>query len=66
MNLWKVSANGGWPLQLTVSDDRQFGAVWSPDGKGIVYEQDFGGSEYYDLFAIRRCRRRAGQSDQYS
>jgi dipeptidyl aminopeptidase/acylaminoacyl peptidase len=52
MNLWKVSANSGWPLQLTVSDDRQFGAVWSPDGQGIVYEQDFGGSEYYDLFAI--------------
>ncbi len=53
MNLWKVSANSGWPLQLTVSDDRQFGAVWSPDGKEIVYEQDFGGSEYYDLFAVR-------------
>ncbi len=52
MNLWKVSVNGGWPLQLTVSDDRQFGATWSPDGKGIVYGQDFGGSEYYDLFAI--------------
>ncbi len=53
MNLWKVSASGGWPLQLTVSDDRQFGAVWSPDGKEVVYDQDFGGSEYYDLFAIR-------------
>ena len=52
MNLWRVSANGGWPLQLTVSDDRQFSATWSPNGKGIVYEQDFGGSEYYDLFAI--------------
>ncbi len=52
MNLWKVGANSGWPLQLTVSDDRQFGAVWSPDGKQIVYEQDFGGSEYYDLFAV--------------
>jgi dipeptidyl aminopeptidase/acylaminoacyl peptidase len=53
MNLWKVSANSGWPLQLTVSDDRQFGAVWSPDGGAIVYDQDFGGSEYFDLFAIR-------------
>jgi dipeptidyl aminopeptidase/acylaminoacyl peptidase len=52
MNLWKVSSNSGWPLQLTVSDDRQSGAVWSPDGRWIVYEQDFGGSEYYDLFAI--------------
>src|SRR5271165_4082397 len=53
MNLWKVSANSGWPLQLTVSDDRQFGATWAPDGGAIVYEQDFGGSEYFDLFAIR-------------
>ncbi len=52
MNLWKVSSDGGWPLQLTVSDDRQFGAVWSPDGKWIVYNQDFGGNEYDDLFAV--------------
>ncbi len=52
MNLWKVSSDGGWPIQLTVSDNRQFGAVWSPDGKWIVYEQDFGGSEYFDLFAV--------------
>jgi dipeptidyl aminopeptidase/acylaminoacyl peptidase len=52
MNLWKVSASGGWPLQLTVSDDRQYRAVWSPDKKWIVYDQDFGGSEYYDLFAL--------------
>ncbi len=52
MNLWKVTATGGWPLQLTVSDDRRRGAAWSPDGKEIVFEQDFGGSEYYNLFAI--------------
>ena len=52
MNLWKVQSDGGWPLQLTVSDDRQSGAIWSPDGKWIVYHQDFGGSEYYDLFAV--------------
>jgi len=52
MNLWKVPSTGGWPLQLTVSDDRQGGGVWSPDGKWIIYNQDFGGSEYYDLFAV--------------
>ncbi len=51
-NLWKVSADGGWPIQLSQSDDRELGAVWSPDGKSIVYSQDFGGGEYYDLFAI--------------
>jgi len=51
-NLWKVSASGGWPIQLSQSDDREHGAVWSPDGKSIVYSSDRGGQEYYDIFAI--------------
>ena len=51
-NLWKVPASGGWPIQLSQSDDREYSAVWSPDGKWIVYEQDRGGQEYFDLFAI--------------
>src|SRR5579884_377106 len=51
-NLWKVAADGGWPLQLTQSEDLQFSATWSPDGKWIVYQQDFGGGEIFDLFAI--------------
>ncbi len=52
MNLWKVAAAGGWPIQLTESDDRQFDAVWSPDGKWIVYMQDAGGGEIFDLYAV--------------
>lgn len=51
-NLWKVSAAGGWPIQLAVSDDWQYGAVWSPDGSTIVFQQDRGGGEIYDLFSI--------------
>ncbi len=51
-NLWKVNADGGWPIQLSQSDDRQSGAVWSPDGKWIVFQSDTGGSEIYDLYAI--------------
>jgi dipeptidyl aminopeptidase/acylaminoacyl peptidase len=51
-NLWKVNAAGGWPVQLTQSDDRQSGAVWSPDGKWILYQQDTGGNELYDVYAI--------------
>jgi dipeptidyl aminopeptidase/acylaminoacyl peptidase len=51
-NLWKVSAEGGWPIQLSQSDDRQSSATWSPDGKWIVFESDQGGAEIYDLFAI--------------
>jgi len=51
-NLWRVSTSGGWPIQLLQSEDRQSGAVWSPDKKWIVFEQDFGGGELYDLFAV--------------
>ena len=52
MNLWKVAASGGWPIQLSQSDDRQIDAVWSPDGKWIAYEQDAGGGEIFDLYAV--------------
>jgi dipeptidyl aminopeptidase/acylaminoacyl peptidase len=51
-NLWKVNASGGWPIQLTQSDERQYSPVWSPDGKWIVYEQDHAGDELWDLYAI--------------
>jgi dipeptidyl aminopeptidase/acylaminoacyl peptidase len=52
LNLWKVNASGGWPVQLTQSDDVQANATWSPDGKWIVFQQDRGGNELYDLYAI--------------
>jgi len=51
-NLWKVSSSGGWPVQLLQSEDRQFNPFWSPDGKWIVYQQDVGGHEVYDLYAV--------------
>jgi dipeptidyl aminopeptidase/acylaminoacyl peptidase len=51
-NLWKVPAAGGWPLQIAQSDDRQVAAAWSPDGKWIVWQEDRGGGEVYDLLAI--------------
>jgi hypothetical protein len=52
INLWKVASSGGWPVQLAVADDRQVSPVWSPDGKWIVWQQDRGGNEAYDLYAI--------------
>ena len=51
-NLWKVSAAGGWPTQLLQSDDRQFNPFWSRDCKWIVYQQDVGGHEVYDLYTV--------------
>jgi Tol biopolymer transport system component len=50
-NLWKVPAGGGWPIQLTQSEDRQLG-VWSPDGKTVLFQQDFGGNEVWDILAV--------------
>jgi dipeptidyl aminopeptidase/acylaminoacyl peptidase len=38
-NLWKVNADGGWPIQLTQSDERQYGGTWSPDGRWILFQQ---------------------------
>jgi len=51
-NIWKVNANGGWPIQLAQSDERQLNAIWSPDGKWIVFESDFGGNEKWDIFRV--------------
>jgi dipeptidyl aminopeptidase/acylaminoacyl peptidase len=51
-NLWLVSAESGWPTQLTVSDQRQTGPAWSPDGKWIAYQSDYDGDEQWDLFIV--------------
>ena len=51
-NLWKVSSDGGWPVQLSQSDDRQSGAAWAPDGKWIVFQSDQAGNEMYDIYAV--------------
>jgi dipeptidyl aminopeptidase/acylaminoacyl peptidase len=50
-NLWRVPGDGGFPLQLTQSDDRQFGLTASSDGKWIAFQSDKGGAEVYDLYA---------------
>jgi dipeptidyl aminopeptidase/acylaminoacyl peptidase len=51
-NLWLVPAEGGWPTQLTVSDQRQTGVAWSPDGKWITYQSDYDGDEQWDIFIV--------------
>jgi dipeptidyl aminopeptidase/acylaminoacyl peptidase len=51
-NLWLVPAAGGWPTQLTVSDQRQTHPAWSPDGKWIAYQSDYEGDEQWDIFFV--------------
>src|SRR5229473_1112274 len=51
-NLWLVPNEGGWPVQLTVSDQRQAAPAWSPDRKWIAYQSDYDGDEQWDVFLV--------------
>jgi dipeptidyl aminopeptidase/acylaminoacyl peptidase len=51
-NLWTISAGGGWPTQLTISEQRQAWPAWSPDGKWIAYMSDKNGNELWDIFLV--------------
>jgi dipeptidyl aminopeptidase/acylaminoacyl peptidase len=51
-NLWLVPSGGGWPTQLTVSEQRQTNPAWSPDGKWIAYQSDYHGDELWDIFLV--------------
>jgi len=51
-NLWVVPVEGGWPVQLTVSEQRQTAPAWSPDGKWIAYQSDYDGDEQWDIFLV--------------
>ncbi len=51
-NLWLVPSTGGWPTQLTISDQRQTEPVWSPDGTWIAYISDHDGDEQWDVFLV--------------
>ena len=50
--LWKVSAAGGWPVQLTFGDAPVNSAAWAKDGASLAFEQDSGGNEQYRLFSV--------------
>jgi dipeptidyl aminopeptidase/acylaminoacyl peptidase len=51
-NLWLVPEGGGWPSQLTISDQRQAAPTWSPDSKWIAYQSDYDGDEQWDIFLV--------------
>jgi dipeptidyl aminopeptidase/acylaminoacyl peptidase len=51
-NIWRVPSEGGWPVQLTVSDEMNNLADPSPDGHHLLYSQDNQGDEKPNLFLL--------------
>jgi dipeptidyl aminopeptidase/acylaminoacyl peptidase len=51
-NIWRVPSIGGWPVQLTVSDERHFLEDPSPDGRYLLYGQDVQGDEKPNLYTL--------------
>jgi dipeptidyl aminopeptidase/acylaminoacyl peptidase len=59
-NLWKVAAEGGWPVQLSRSDEVESEPAWSPDGRWIVFQHDRAGDEVFNLYVIPAAGGAAG------
>ena len=51
-NLWLMNVDGTGAHQLVTNDDRQSGARFSHDDGAVVYSQDRGGNEYYDIYEV--------------
>ncbi|MEI6486007.1 MAG: S9 family peptidase [Sphingomonadales bacterium] len=51
-NIWRMDANGSWPVQMIQSDDVQGALAASPDGRWLYFTQDAGGNEYHDLYRV--------------
>jgi dipeptidyl aminopeptidase/acylaminoacyl peptidase len=51
-NIWRVPSGGGWPVQVTVADERTVLEEPSPDGRWLLYTQDRGGNEKPNLFLL--------------
>lgn len=51
-NIWRTDANGSWPVQLTQADDKQSGLIAAADGATLFFNQDKGGDEQYDVYAV--------------
>lgn len=51
-NIWLVSAEGGWPTQLTISNQRQTSLAWSSNRRWIAFTSDNDGNEQWDIFLV--------------
>jgi dipeptidyl aminopeptidase/acylaminoacyl peptidase len=51
--VWKVSAKGGWPEQLTAFEDPVIEAAWSPSGEWIAFSLAPGGGMNGQICLVR-------------
>ena len=52
LNLWRVPAAGGWPVQIVVSEERTSLGRPSPDGRWLLFAQGEGGGEKDNIYRI--------------
>ncbi|MEO8724693.1 MAG: S9 family peptidase [Acidobacteriaceae bacterium] len=52
LNLWVMKADGSGAQQIVKSNDHNDEPLWTPDGKSILYVQDNGGDEMYDIYMV--------------
>jgi len=51
-NLWIMDVDGSGAHQLVTNNDRQVGARFTHDDGLVVYSQDRGGNEYFDIYVV--------------
>src|SRR5216684_1303935 len=50
--LWQIPVEGGWPVQLTFTNESVRGGHYNPRRHEIIYSMDAGGNERTQLFRI--------------
>src|SRR5262249_40783789 len=57
--LWQVPIEGGWPVQLTFTNESVRSAHYSPRQHELIFSMDTGGNERTQLYRLRGV----GQTD---
>jgi Tol biopolymer transport system component len=47
-----MNVDGSGAQQLVTNNDRQIGARFTHDDSAVIYSQDSGGNEYYDIYVV--------------
>jgi dipeptidyl aminopeptidase/acylaminoacyl peptidase len=55
--LWRVPAGGGWPVQLTFSEEPVRVAAASPSTEDVLFTMDKGGDECTQIYRVRPTAR---------